>query len=241
MEGKIKLCECGCNKPVKLGQSFIKGHWLKGKVKDQTNFMKDKDLKQIIDTYIENRRRLKNRYENQLKTQINILKLKIKTKEKLKTEDEINEFLYWETKLGSAETGILKYNNALFKEIYSICEKCKKKVITKITDKDEYLRSKSTNLALMVICDECRKKYEEYISGLKTMPYKEYLKTEHWENIRKEKLKRSKYSCQLCNSKGILNVHHKIYSHRGLEQYYMNDLIVLCKPCHEIHHEKFKG
>jgi len=47
-------------------------------------------------------------------------------------------------------------------------------------------------------------------------------------------LKRAKYSCQLCNSKDNLNVHHRTYERRGHEL--ASDLIVLCKQCHKTFH-----
>lgn len=99
------------------------------------------------------------------------------------------------------------------------------------------------------ICDECqglRKQnnisYEIYlktrqkeIERLRALPYAEYLQSEHWQDIRKAALKRSRYRCQVCNtSERTLNVHHRTYEHRGEE--YAADVIVLCENCHEIFH-----
>ena len=70
--------------------------------------------------------------------------------------------------------------------------------------------------------------------ALKTMPYQEYLKTEHWKMKRQAALKRAYYRCQLCNGNGALDVHHRTYERRGEE--YANDLIVLCRNCHSIFH-----
>lgn len=69
---------------------------------------------------------------------------------------------------------------------------------------------------------------------LRTMPYKEYLKTPEWQKRRKAKLKEAKHRCQLCNDGGTLNVHHRTYENRGNEP--LSDLIVLCEPCHERFH-----
>ena len=70
-----------------------------------------------------------------------------------------------------------------------------------------------------------------------TMPYAEYLQTQHWQNVRRQALRRAKYKCQLCNNdNGVLHVHHKTYEHLGDEQ--DDDLIVLCKACHEKFHDK---
>jgi len=72
------------------------------------------------------------------------------------------------------------------------------------------------------------------IEELRKMPYEEYLQTGHWQNIRKQALFRAKYKCQLCSNKGKLFVHHNTYENRGEEK--DEDLIVLCKDCHEKFH-----
>lgn len=75
---------------------------------------------------------------------------------------------------------------------------------------------------------------ENTLSALKSIPYVEYLKTEHWQNLRKRSLKRAGYRCQTCNAKGILHVHHRTYVRRGEEE--LSDLIVLCANCHSTFH-----
>lgn len=73
------------------------------------------------------------------------------------------------------------------------------------------------------------------IQGLRSMPYKEYLQTDHWKNTRKKAQERANYRCQLCNTKKqTLHVHHRTYERRGQE--YASDLIVLCANCHETFH-----
>lgn len=73
---------------------------------------------------------------------------------------------------------------------------------------------------------------------LGAMPYWEYLNTPEWQNRRKLKLKDAGYRCQLCNSDGTLDVHHRTYENRGNEP--LSDLIVLCRPCHERFHLEVK-
>jgi len=70
---------------------------------------------------------------------------------------------------------------------------------------------------------------------LKGMDYREYLKSEHWLNTRKEALARAKSHCQVCNSPTRLEVHHRTYERRGAEL--PEDLIVLCHTCHETFHK----
>lgn len=70
---------------------------------------------------------------------------------------------------------------------------------------------------------------------LSTMPYAQYLKTEHWQNVRKAALERADYRCQACNEPDNLHVHHRTYENRGCER--DSDVTVLCKSCHERFHE----
>lgn len=74
---------------------------------------------------------------------------------------------------------------------------------------------------------------------LATMPYTEYLKTPHWATKRKEALDRASHRCTLCNAEDDLHVHHRTYERRGWEQ--PDDLIVLCKDCHERFHDVIDG
>jgi 5-methylcytosine-specific restriction endonuclease McrA len=90
-----------------------------------------------------------------------------------------------------------------------------------------------------------REKSDEYmrsaqleIERLKRLPYKEYLKTEHWNNTRQRALKRAYYRCALCNSNGQLHVHHRTYENIGKE--HNADLIVLCSHCHAKFHDKLE-
>ncbi len=77
-------------------------------------------------------------------------------------------------------------------------------------------------------------KEKDRIQELKTMPYLEYLQTDHWKEIRKKKLGKAWYKCEKCQSKKDLHVHHITYARRGEER--MSDLEVLCKDCHEKAH-----
>ena len=78
---------------------------------------------------------------------------------------------------------------------------------------------------------------QKAINTLKRLSYREYLQSPHWKKVRHEALRHANYQCQLCSRKGgcILQVHHKHYKTLG-EESYRDDLIVLCRPCHERHH-----
>lgn len=71
------------------------------------------------------------------------------------------------------------------------------------------------------------------------IPYKEYIESVQWKARRQEHLVRVGFRCQVCNAGNtILNVHHGTYERIGDERY--EDLIVLCKDCHEIFYKNGK-
>lgn len=74
-------------------------------------------------------------------------------------------------------------------------------------------------------------------TDLSLMPYAEYLKTAHWQSVRRDAAARAKNRCQLCNSrKKPLDTHHRTYERRGFEA--PEDVIVLCRTCHGKFHDK---
>ena len=60
--------------------------------------------------------------------------------------------------------------------------------------------------------------------------YQKYLRSEHWQKIRSERLKIDDFKCQKCGRPFDLQVHHLTYDRIGKED--INDLITLCKNCH---------
>ena len=79
---------------------------------------------------------------------------------------------------------------------------------------------------------------KEQIENLKTMKYSEFLGTIYWKVIRRYVAWKRHYRCELCNSDGKLNVHHKTYVNKEEELNYLDDLILLCQNCHSKHHDK---
>lgn len=71
---------------------------------------------------------------------------------------------------------------------------------------------------------------------LKALPYQDYLKTDYWQQVRKEVLRRANYRCQVCNADAPLEVHHRTYESRGEET--AGDVIALCRDCHTKFHGK---
>lgn len=95
-----------------------------------------------------------------------------------------------------------------------------------------------------------RKNFEKYLNQeyrkddlsiyqLKNMPYREYLQTNHWDKVKKVVRERAKNKCQLCGTtKGQMNVHHNNYEHRGEELDHLEDVILLCRDCHSMYHNR---
>jgi hypothetical protein len=69
----------------------------------------------------------------------------------------------------------------------------------------------------------------------KTLPYKRYLDTGWWKWIRQRAIENLGGRCQICNSNGLIDVHHRTYERLGYER--RADLVVLCRTCHSIFHE----
>lgn len=60
-----------------------------------------------------------------------------------------------------------------------------------------------------------------------------YLKSEHWKNLKAQKLGVSPF-CEDCGSRRCLDVHHLNY--RNLFDVQLSDLKTLCRNCHEAIH-----
>lgn len=63
-----------------------------------------------------------------------------------------------------------------------------------------------------------------------------YLKSEHWQNLRLQKLVESECRCLRC---GVQSQHHDVHhlKYRNLFDVTTLDLVVLCRACHDLVHE----
>ena len=66
--------------------------------------------------------------------------------------------------------------------------------------------------------------------------YDAYILSDDWKAKASAAIKRAGGHCQLCRSTVSLNVHHNTYDNLGNER--DEDLIVLCRRCHEVYHVK---
>jgi len=70
--------------------------------------------------------------------------------------------------------------------------------------------------------------------------YRDYLDSAEWKTIRDIKLKEADNKCEQCGSRRRLQVHHLTYRHIFNEYYHLEDLLVVCKACHEAIHRQGK-
>lgn len=70
--------------------------------------------------------------------------------------------------------------------------------------------------------------------ALRRLPYGQYLRSKHWDIVRRRALAVASGRCFYCGAKDSLDVHHLTYRRRGCEL--DEDLIVLCRPCHTDEH-----
>ena len=64
--------------------------------------------------------------------------------------------------------------------------------------------------------------------------YRRYLMSEDWRERRKELLEEANYECEECGEKATV-IHHLKYDNLGEEEL-GEDVMVLCKECHEDKH-----
>lgn len=73
------------------------------------------------------------------------------------------------------------------------------------------------------------------LTELRTMPYRDYLRTTEWRRTRAAALHRAAQACSLdVTHTAGLEVHHRTYERLGEEL--PGDVVVLCRECHRIHH-----
>ena len=77
--------------------------------------------------------------------------------------------------------------------------------------------------------------------------YHALLQTEPWQKRRRQILERDDNRCVRCGSKHHLNVHHRQYHRKSAVssfvnpwEYKSNNLVTLCRSCHQLGHKLFK-
>lgn len=64
-----------------------------------------------------------------------------------------------------------------------------------------------------------------------------YLKSEEWDSVRLQALVREKAQCQMCGEESISNDAHHIHYPKSFWDTKIDDLVILCRDCHELAHK----
>lgn len=67
--------------------------------------------------------------------------------------------------------------------------------------------------------------------------YQEWLKTKYWYEVKKLVFARDGKICRICKSEKNLEVHHDTYKNHFQEHRHLEDLMVLCRTCHQDFHD----
>ena len=175
---------------------------------------------------------------------------------------ELIDLLYWEWNcqvpakvigemIGVNVNELARMVNPIDTEVR--CTNCGRVFTKAVQTRTEYQKVQPSARHAMCLCPECRHAWdtrheraeaeweqrrrarETELCAMRSMPYAEYLQTDHWRSTRAKALRRADYACQICGSKEHLHVHHRTYVRRGEEL--PKDLIVLCESCHALYHE----
>mgnify|MGYP001597086764 CR=1 FL=1 len=67
--------------------------------------------------------------------------------------------------------------------------------------------------------------------------YENYLKSDHWKQLRKSKYNKSKFkNCHVCGDNKKLNLHHLVYK-KNIKDTKVVELMILCERCHYLVHK----
>jgi 5-methylcytosine-specific restriction endonuclease McrA len=165
---------------------------------------------------------------------------------------ELAWYMYWETSIATESIGALLgcHHNGVANAVGGypsgyLCRDCRTEYYwSSRSDRDgrkHFIHREClerSNAEFRAEWDGRQEEKAAQIEALRTMPYKAYLLTSHWQEVRQAALKRAKFRCQVCNGSGLLDVHHRTYERRGDEL--PRDVIVLCRGCHQTFHDQRK-
>lgn len=105
------------------------------------------------------------------------------------------------------------------------------------------IRQVERKAARLALSREERLRWAEQVRlNLDKPNYYKYLRSVAWRRKKFEALQSARYKCQICKKdriQGTLDVHHRSYEHLGHEL--PSDLIVLCRCCHALYHDKLSS
>ncbi len=69
-------------------------------------------------------------------------------------------------------------------------------------------------------------------ASIRKMPYEEFLGTTYWSLVALRVKQRAKWKCSVCGKHKDLVVHHPDYRGHGYEMFHSDQLVCVCKNCH---------
>lgn len=79
---------------------------------------------------------------------------------------------------------------------------------------------------------------EEVKERILHMDYQDFLKTPYWKSIAYFVKAEAGRKCSICGATKTLEVHHLTYDNHGDELHHLDDLVCVCKKCHEGFHNQ---
>ncbi len=75
------------------------------------------------------------------------------------------------------------------------------------------------------------------VPKVEQLPYKQFLKTKYWKYVRSLVIMRDGNKCTKCGSIKRLEAHHLTYKHHFTEHKHLDELVTLCRVCHQLEHK----
>ena len=77
----------------------------------------------------------------------------------------------------------------------------------------------------------------EVAHTIRKMSYRDFLQTSYWKAVSRRVKRQAGGKCEICGGGDQLKAHHVSYANHGWEHRHLEDLICLCKKCHEKRHQ----
>jgi len=78
---------------------------------------------------------------------------------------------------------------------------------------------------------------EPKVPKVEHVKYPLFLKSKYWKYVHNLVVTRDGNKCTKCGATKRLQAHHLSYKHHFAEHKHLEDLITLCKSCHELEHK----
>ena len=124
-------------------------------------------------------------------------------------------------------------------EIGDTLDDTKERFISNIlrTEGHVSVKEKCKFIDLFIYGDRYEFPVEEVKERILHMDYQDFLKTPYWKSIAYFVKAEAGGKCSVCGATKTLEVHHLTYDNHGDELHHLDDLVCVCKKCHENQHK----